>query len=112
MGHCYCADCRKASGAGFIPFICFNRSQVKLTGQFKAHTTPVGNGREATRNFCLICGGLVFGGKPDSDASINLYAGSLDEPALFRPTVAIFARGKPDWAPIPDGLKVFAGLPQ
>jgi hypothetical protein len=111
MGHCYCMDCRKASGAGFIPFIGFHRSQVQLTGPAQAHTLPVGPGREATRNFCPDCGGLVFGGKPDSDDSINLYAGSLDEPSLFRPTIAIFARNRPSWAPIPDGLKVFDALP-
>ena len=36
---------------------------------------------------------------------------SLDDPSLFRPAVAIFVKGRPDWAVIPEGLEVFDGLP-
>jgi hypothetical protein len=32
-GHCYCADCRKASGSGFIPFMGFASSAVQFSGQ-------------------------------------------------------------------------------
>ena len=33
MGHCYCEDCRKASGSGFIPFIGFAASAVRVSGR-------------------------------------------------------------------------------
>jgi len=66
----------------------------------------------ATREFaCPVCGGLVFGGRVGRDDSFTIYAGSLDDPSLFRPQVAIFTRGRPEWAVIPAGLKVYAGLP-
>jgi hypothetical protein len=29
-GHCYCADCRKASGSGFIPFMGFPKQRRAL----------------------------------------------------------------------------------
>jgi hypothetical protein len=56
-------------------------------------------------------GGLVFGGEPGKDDSHTIYAGSLDDPALFRPTLVLFDRDRPDWAPLPPGLAVFHTLP-
>ena len=32
-GHCYCADCRKASGSGFVPFMGFTASAVRFSGE-------------------------------------------------------------------------------
>ena len=43
--------------------------------------------------------------------SYTIYAGSLDDPSAFHPTIAIFADGRPDWAIIPEGLKVFERMP-
>jgi hypothetical protein len=110
MGFCYCADCRKASGSGFIPFMGFAAGAVKVSGptlQFRSQ----GLRGEAVRNSCPLCGGLVFGGGAHAEDSHNIYAGSLDDPSRFVPTVAIFAASRPDWAPMPPGLKVFDGLP-
>jgi hypothetical protein len=110
-GHCYCADCRKASGSGFIPFMGFARAAVQFSGQSRTFTSKAANGGDAVRNFCPICGGMVFGGEIDRSQSFTIYAGSLDNPALFRPTIAIFTRGRPIWAVIPPDLKIFETLP-
>jgi hypothetical protein len=67
--------------------------------------------RHAVRNSCPVCGSLVFGGEVGKDASFTIYAGTLDDPSLFHPTVAIFTRGRPDWAVIPPDLKVFERAP-
>ena len=112
MGHCYCEDCRKASGSGFIPFIGFAASAVRFSGQTLKFKSQAANGGEATRNSCPVCGSLVFGGEVGKDTSVHIYAGTLDDPSLFQPTVAIFTRGRPDWAVIPPGLKVFERAPQ
>lgn len=111
MGHCYCVDCRKASGSGFVPFMSFEADAVRFSGPTRQFASPSARGRQAVRNFCPVCGGLVFGGTVGNDESFTLYAGSLDDPALFRPRIAIFARGRPEWAVIPAGLKVYDGLP-
>ena len=58
MGHCYCEDCRKASGSGFIPFIGFPASAVRFSGQSRTFTSKAANGGDAVRNFCPVCGGL------------------------------------------------------
>jgi hypothetical protein len=106
MGHCYCGDCRKASGSGFVPFMGFPASAVRFSGQALRFTSKSARGTDSDRNFCPVCGGLVFGGIIGKTESFTIYAGSLDDPSAFHPTVAVFTQGRPDWATIPSHLKV------
>jgi hypothetical protein len=110
-GHCYCADCRKASGSGFVPYLGYRREAITFVGASRAFAVTAANGNQAVRNFCPECGSLVFGGPRDSAAQFTLYAGSLDDPSLFVPTAAIFTRGRPDWAVVPAQLRSYAALP-
>ena len=110
-GHCYCADCRRASGSGFIPFMGFSRDAVSFSGETLEFRSKAASGGDAVRNSCAVCGGLVFGGEVGISDSFTIYAGSLDEPSAFHPTIAIFARNRPAWAVIPPGLKIFEGMP-
>jgi hypothetical protein len=110
-GYCYCADCRKASGSGFIPFMGFASSAVSFTGETLRFTSKAANGGDAVRNSCPVCGGLVFGGVVGQDDSFTIYAGSLDDASAFVPTIAIFTRDRPDWAPLPPHLKAFRTMP-
>jgi hypothetical protein len=109
-GHCYCADCRKASGSGFVPFMGFASSAVRFSGQTRKFTSKAARGVEAVRNSCPVCGSLVFGGKVGKADEFTIYAGSLDDPSSFRPTVAIFTRNRPIWAVIPPELTVFDAM--
>ena len=111
MGHCYCADCRRVSGSGFIPFIGVASTAVRFTGPTRSFTSRSARGTNAVRNFCAICGSLVFGGVVGKDTSHTIYAGTLDDPALFQPSIAIFTRGRPAWAIIPPGLTVYEAMP-
>jgi hypothetical protein len=111
MGHCYCGDCRKASGSGFMPFMSFKAEQVRFTGEPVTYRSPSFRGTESARNFCPRCGGLVFGGVIGQDAEHTIYAGSLDDASAFRPAIAIFNRDRPEWAPLPPGLTVFETMP-
>jgi hypothetical protein len=110
-GHCYCCDCRKASGSGFVPFMGFPASVLRFGGQTRTFTTKAARGGDSVRNFCAVCGSLVFGGIVGFHDSHTIYAGSLDDPSLFVPKIAIFARNRPAWAVIPPGLTVFDALP-
>lgn len=111
MGHCYCADCRKASGSGFIPFMGFDAATLTFTGEARQFRAPAFRGGESVRNYCPVCGGLVFGGVVGESTSHTIYAGSLDDASTFRPSIAIFNRDRPDWAPLPPGLTVFETMP-
>jgi len=111
-GHCYCVDCRKASGSGFVPFMGFAAGAVRFNGASRITVTPSFRGGESVRNFCPVCSSLVFGGRVGEDEQHTIYAGSLDDAGLFKPQIAIFNRDRPDWALIPDGLAVFETMPE
>ena len=110
-GFCFCADCRKASGSGFIPFMGFSALAVRITGDSVTHTLKHSDGRQSDRNFCAICGGLVYGGIRGESTSHTIYAGTLDDPTRFKPKIAIFNRDRPNWVALPPGLTVFEGMP-
>lgn len=111
QGYCFCRDCRKASGSGFIPFLSFPANSVRFTGETKRSIAKSLRGEDAVRNHCSICGSLVFGGVVGKDSIHTIYGGSLDEPALFHPAIAIFTRDKPDWVLLPPELRAFETLP-
>ncbi len=110
-GHCYCCDCRKASGSGFIPFMSYDADNVEFSGKVTTFISVSARGGDSARNFCPDCGALVFGGEIGKDTSFTIYAGTLDDPSLFVPQIAIFARGRPEWAMIPASLTIFDGIP-
>lgn len=112
QGYCFCGDCRKASGSGFVPFLMFAAASFSLTGELTQSVVKSFRDVDAVRNRCAKCGSLVFGGILGESTFFSIYGGSLDEPALFQPAMAIFTRDKPDWVLIPPGLQAFETLPE
>jgi len=110
-GLCYCADCRKASGSGFIPFMGFRAADLVITGRTSQSHVPSFSGTTATRNNCAECGSLVFGGVHGKSDEHTIYAGSLDDPARFVPTVALFVRDRPAWAEVKIDLTEYQTMP-
>jgi len=110
-GLCYCVDCQKASGSAFIPFMGFTSSAVRVSGPARQFTTKAARGGDAVRNFCPVCGSLVFGGEVGKDDSFTIYAGTLDDPSAFQPKIAIFTRSRRAWAVIPPDLTIFDAMP-
>ena len=110
-GFCFCTDCQKASGSGFIPFMGFDAGAVRFSGASRTFISKAADGGDAVRNSCPVCASLVFGGVVGKSDSFTIYAGTLDDPSLFHPTVAIFARSRPAWVVIPPGIAVFEAMP-
>lgn len=111
MGLCYCTDCRKASGSGFIPFAVFASEALHIAGPLISYASPAENGSEAIRNSCAVCASLVFGGPLGKTDSHTIYVGSADDSSWFEPTLAIFARNLPTWLVVPPELKQYETLP-
>ena len=110
-GYCYCNDCRRQSGSGYIGFMGFPASAVSITGMVLTHSFRLKDGRMSDRNHCAACGSLIYGGIVGQVGSHTIYAGSLDDPSRFKPTIGIFASEKAAWVIIPPGLSVFERMP-
>jgi hypothetical protein len=110
-GYCFCADCQKASGSGFIPFMGFASAAVRFRGETRQFRSKAANGGDAVRNACALCNSLVFGGEVGKSDAFTIYAGSLDDPSAFVPKAAIFGRNRPPWVIVPPDVKVFDRMP-
>ena len=110
-GLCYCADCRKASGSGFIPFMGFAADALTFTGETRQSHVASFRGGAATRNHCAKCGGMVFGGVLGETDQHTIYAGSLDDPTRFVPRIALFTRDRPAWGEVRSELIEYETMP-
>lgn len=110
-GFCYCEDCRKASGAGAIPFMGYSSLAFRVSGETKQARKLLRSGRTSVRNFCASCGSLLFGGEYGVSARHTVYAGTLDDPSGFHPTHAVMLADRPPWAAVLDGLELHDGMP-
>ena len=89
----------------------YEASALRFTGEAVTHTLTQGGGRKSERNFCPHCGGLVYGGVRGETDQHTIYAGSLDDPTSFKPTIPIFNSQRPAWVPLPPGVIVFERMP-
>jgi len=87
------------------------RASLTCSGPVKQSRTPGGSGKPAVRNFCAECGSLLFGTPESAPELTTVYAGSLDDPALFRPREALFTAHRPDWARLAAQLVEHEALP-
>lgn len=110
-GLCFCRDCQRASGSACVGFMGIPASRLRVTGETRRFVSVAIHGGEAVRNHCPACGSLLFGGTYGVDSQHTVYAGSLDDPAAFRPGMVIFGKDRPDWFALPEGVRVFETMP-
>jgi hypothetical protein len=110
-GVCHCSDCQKATGSGHAAVLAVPQSAVKISGETKGFDVVGGSKHTLSRNFCPVCGSLIFAKPGAMPGMILLTAGTLDDPSTYKPQVAIFTRSRPDWAKLGGGLPEFEGAP-
>jgi hypothetical protein len=109
---CYCRDCQRASGSGCMPVIGVLRRDMRVTGETASFGVPAASGVIATRHFCPACGSLVFGGLDGPpEETMSIYVGTLDDPSIFNPGIAIFTRHRQPWDCAVAGVTEFEGMP-
>ncbi len=67
--------------------------------------------RPETRYFCPQCGTAMGTRSPARSGSFILKVGTLDDPSVFRPKLAIFTIAKQAFHHIPEGLPAFERRP-
>lgn len=100
---CFCSDCLAISGTdGYAGLMVQEADFNQLSGKTSVHSKLGKSGRTVHRHFCPTCGSNLWG--HTELGLISVAAGSLDNPALFMPTRAVFTNDAPAWARIPAGL--------
>ncbi len=111
QGFCHCRSCQRTSGAGHVGWLCFPEGAVAVEGERKAYSRIGGSGSQASRFACPTCFSVVYGTAEVMAGMINIYAGSLDVPAQFKPMTAIFVAERPPWDDVSRGLRCFDTVP-
>lgn len=91
QNECQCRDCQKKSGTGHGSYLAFARSGVKHRGHVTLWDMVADSGKVKTRAFCPTCGSPVFLTFPANSGVFVVHAGSLDDPARYKPQVVTYA---------------------
>lgn len=108
--HCHCVDCRRSTGQPAVTFVSWNKEQVRFTGaERKIYESSPG----VHRTFCGTCGTPLAWEAPSSRSGreiVEIYAGTLDDPAAVVPRWHGFDAERVPWFDIADDLPRHAGI--
>ena len=109
--NCYCRDCQHSTGTAMASVLLVPKAALKLTGELKQYAVTGDSGNQVSRGFCPNCGSPILSLLPAMTDFVALKAGSLDDPAQFKPIMQVFMKSAPPWAPVREDLAKFDKQP-
>lgn len=92
VGLCHCLTCRKETGAPFMAFAVWDKSQVSVAGETASWTAATDH-----RHFCPACGSALFG-THDEDDEVEVRLGALDAaPSGLTPDYELWTPRRERW---------------
>ena len=110
-GQCHCRECQYISGGSANVFIAMPADGFRYTAGQPKQFSRTDLKRAVTREFCPECGTQLVTRAPGLPAAI-IKVGTLDDPTMFTPQVAIYTIDKQAFHHIPAGMPAFERLPQ
>lgn len=94
VGLCHCLTCRKETGAPFMAFADWPRSQVAVAGETANWTSTTDR-----RHFCPFCGSTLFAtDAAETDDEVEIRLGTLDEtPSGLTPGYELWVDRREHW---------------
>lgn len=104
--NCYCATCRRESGAGHLTLVGLPAEGFVVEGELKTVLVPRAKERPPIpRFFCPNCGSTLFVRPLDDDSIINLRAGTLDGVHDLKVQINTFGSHAQSWDPPLAGVE-------
>ena len=107
-GHCHCAMCRRAHGAGFVTWFGVPRERLRVAGgadRLVRHRSS----DHGTRSFCGACGSQMFFESSRRPDWVDVTLASMEAPIDRVPEAHFFVDDRVPWVRIDDGLPRFGG---
>ena len=103
--HCHCENCRKASGAAMLTWVTVDTADFEwLAGEPRRFQYVSDHYEQPVERWsCAACGSQLGWRRLDA-ATVDLTAGSFDDPDLITPTHHVFTRGQVRWLKTADDL--------
>ena len=102
--HCHCESCRRHTSSAIATFVMVKASALKFTqGRPREFISSPG----VRRSFCAECGSPIAYQSGRRPEIIDLYVGTLDDPATVKPWCHVHSAEQLDWFEIFDDLPRF-----
>lgn len=112
MVDCQCLDCQRKSGTGHGSYLTFPSGGVRtLTGEATRWDIVADSGNVKTRAFCPVCGSPVYMTYAAMPDVLTVHAGSLDDPARYKPQMVTYRIRGRAWDRIDESLPQFEKMP-
>jgi hypothetical protein len=103
--HCHCDSCRRQRSSPVATFVMVPKAALRFTcGQPKEFASSPG----VRRSFCGDCGSPIAYRTERRPDIVDLFAGSLAEPAMVSPSCHVYAEEQLPWFEVLDDLPRYA----
>lgn len=108
---CWCRLCQYLGAGSGTVNVCFNTENFGITGVTRDYSSIADSGNVMHRAFCPNCGTPMFSRAEARPHLIFIRAGTLDDPEMAQPAMAIWTAQAPSWGSIASGLPRIEGQP-
>jgi len=110
QAQCYCRECQYVTGGAPNNFLAMPADSFRFTsGTPKAFArSDIPN--PVAREFCPDCGTQLIT-RPKRWPAVIIKVGTLDDPSVFKPNIAIYTIDKQPYQNVPEGLTQFERMP-
>ncbi len=109
-GLCYCRECQYIAGGAPNNFLAMPAEGFRYTAGAPKQFTRSDLGNPVTREFCPECG-TSLATRNKAWPFVVVKVGALDDPAAFKPAVAMQVADKQPYQDVPEGVKTFDRWP-
>ncbi len=108
---CHCRECQYISGGSPNVSMVMPEAGFHYTKGKPQAFTRSDLDKPVTREFCGTCGTHIVSRTPNGRGAVIIKVGTMDEPALFEPDMAIFTIDKQPFHALPEGKPAFERVP-
>lgn len=106
---CWCRVCQYLGAGTATMNVCFPSAAVRMTGTLAEYRSVADSGAHMVRGFCGTCGTPITSAADERPNLLLVRAGTLDDPELMAPQVAIWTARAPAWAPLDPAIPHYLG---
>ena len=98
VGNCYCATCRRETGAGHITIVAVRSDRLSVTGEVRVLNLPREDGAPPIpRHQCAACGTTLFARPSLMEGMSMLRAGTLGADTPLNVEMSVFVSHAQAW---------------
>ena len=101
---CQCRQCQRISGSGHAASFAVSAKATTIEGQISFYPLTADSGNTVSNGFCANCGAPLLKKTTKLPELLFFHAGTLDDPALFRPQMVVFEESKQPWDHVDPAL--------